>query len=291
VNKHPAPYRPTRYSSFRRSPPSGFQVVFLLYPCAMAEKEDITPMMDTREALIQEGSRISKHLQEVCVERVIQLSLNDTPVGTMVASPAQLRELGAGFVVSEGLAGDVESVVVEGNQVRVYTRTIYPPRNMLTGSSGGISAERIMQRVSSKLEIDRGDIFMVISGIVSELWEKTGGAHCSVIFSGKTMVAKSSDVGRHNTVDKVIGHCILNKIDLSGCVLGCTGRQPAGMVSKALNAGIPIIVSKAATTDEGIGLAEAAGVTLVCRVREDRFCVYTHPERIRGLEADDSLRP
>ena len=137
--------------------------------------------------------------------------------------------------------------------------------------------------------IDREDIFMVIAEIVSELWEKTGGAHCSVLFSGKELIAKSSDVGRHNTVDKVIGYCILNKIDLSGCVLGCTGRQPAGMISKAVNAGIPIIISKAATTDEGIRLAEASGLTLVCRVKEDRFCVYTHPERIRGLTKEESL--
>jgi FdhD protein len=100
------------------------------------------------------------------------------------------------------------------------------------------------------------------------------------------IVAKSSDVGRHNTVDKVIGYGVLNNIDLSGCVLGCTGRQPAGMVSKAVNAGIPIIVSKAATTNEGISLAQASGLTLVCRVRDDRFCVYTHPERISGLKEE-----
>jgi FdhD protein len=159
----------------------------------------------------------------------------------------------------------------------------------VTGSSGGLSTRKIVNKINSNLTIDREDIFMVISEIVSELWEKTGGAHCSVLFSGKELIAKSSDVGRHNTVDKVIGYCILNKIDLSRCVLGCTGRQPAGMISKAVNAGIPIIISKAATTDEGIRLAEASGLTLVCRVKENRFCVYTHPERIRGLTEEEPL--
>lgn len=97
-------------------------------------------------------------------------------------------------------------------------------------------------------------------------------------------MVKSSDVGRHNTVDKVVGHAILNKIDLSRCTIGCTGRQPAGMVKKDANAGIPIVISRAASTDKGIATANAAGITLVCFSRGDRFTIYTHPERILGAE-------
>ncbi len=52
------------------------------------------------------------------------------------------------------------------------------------------------------------------------------------------------------------------------------------MVKKAANAGIPVLVSRAASTDQGIATAEAAGVTLVCFSRGDRFTVYTHPERV-----------
>jgi FdhD protein len=175
--------------------------------------------------------------------------------------------------------------------VKVYARQTAPPEEIVTGSSGGVSTGKLWNKINSNIMIDREDIFMVIAEIISELWEKTGGAHCSVLFSGKELVAKSTDVGRHNTVDKVIGHCILNKIDMSGCVLGCTGRQPAGMISKAVNAGIPIVISKAATTDEGIRLADASGLTLVCRVKEGRFCVYTHPERIKGILTDDLKSP
>ena len=94
------------------------------------------------------------------------------------------------------------------------------------------------------------------------------------------------DVGRHNTVDKVIGFAVLNGIDLSRCIIGCSGRQPAGMVSKAANAGIPIILSKAATTDQGILTADQTGVTLVCFARGNRFTVYTHPYRISGISSE-----
>jgi FdhD protein len=119
-----------------------------------------------------------------------------------------------------------------------------------------------------------------MDSIISEIWERTGGAHCSVLFSDGRLIARSEDIGRHNTVDKVVGYAILNNIDLSTCVLGCSGRQPAVMVSKAANAGIPIVISRSAPTDKGIRTADLAGVTLICFARGNRFTVYTHPDRI-----------
>ncbi len=47
--------------------------------------------------------------------------------------------------------------------------------------------------------------------------------------------------------------------------------------------GSTILDSKAATTDAGILLAERSNVTLIGFARGDRFTVYSHPERIRGL--------
>lgn len=94
---------------------------------------------------------------------------------------------------------------------------------------------------------------------------------------------KSSDVGRHNTVDKVVGHAVLAGVDLTGCMLGCTGRQPRDMVIKSARAGIPVIISRAASTDKGIAAAEDAGITLICFSRDERFTVYTHPGRIYDL--------
>lgn len=69
-------------------------------------------------------------------------------------------------------------------------------------------------------------------------------------------------------------------------MLGSTGRQPAGMVTKAVNAGIPIVAARAAVTVKGAELAAASGVTLVGFVREGRFTVYTHPERVTDLHPE-----
>jgi FdhD protein len=141
---------------------------------------------------------------------------------------------------------------------------------------------RNKRKVISDIRIIPEDVFSCTREIETEIWRKTGAVHCSVLFSDGKCVVKSSDVGRHNTVDKVVGYAILNRIDLSRCVIGCTGRQPAGMIKKDANAGIPVVISRAASTDKGIAAADAAGITLVCFSRGDRFTIYTHPERILG---------
>lgn len=238
--------------------------------------------LDTVRCLTFSDGRYENETEEVCTEEVVVICLNDRPIITQVATPVQLKELGAGFVVSQGLARAVESVGVEGLTIRVRAPQSREAVNSVMESCGGSMSDTFFSRVDSPLVIEKDFVFTVIDHIVSSLWERTGGAHCSVLFSEGRLVAKSTDIGRHNTVDKVIGHAVLNGVDLSGCVLGCTGRQPLGMITKAANAGIPIVISKAATTAQGIDQAAKAGITLIGRVKGERFRVYSHPERIAG---------
>lgn len=236
----------------------------------------------TVRAVQVRGSEVRSIVDAVNREDVVSLHINDQLFATLVASRDQLRELGAGFVICEGLADRVEHVEVRGAEVRIRA-DVSACLEKDIGSSGGIDIRREPRRIASNLRIDPPMVFAVTEAIVSDVWRETGGVHTSVLFSEGELVAKSSDVGRHNTMDKVVGHAILNGIDLSRCVLGCTGRQPRGMVSKAANAGVPIVISRAASTDRGITTAEETGITLICFAREGRFTVYTHPERINGL--------
>ncbi|HED01059.1 MAG TPA: formate dehydrogenase accessory sulfurtransferase FdhD [Proteobacteria bacterium] len=223
--------------------------------------------------------KVAKIKDNICIEDTFRLYLNDEPLVELIASPGQLKELGAGFVVCEGLAQGVDNVHVSGNEIRVSAKTSGKFEKELR-SGGGFGIRRTPRKVTSSLVIRKEDVFRVISEMESEIWKKTGGVHCSVLFSNKNLGVKSSDVGRHNTIDKVIGFAILNNIDLSTCIIGCTGRQPAGMISKNANAGVPIIISKAAPTDKGISTAVEAGITLICFARDGRFTVYTHPYRV-----------
>jgi FdhD protein len=218
----------------------------------------------------------------VVVEDRFEILLNDRPVTEMVASCDQLRELGAGYAVSEGLVRCVDKVALEGNRILVYSDTGCDLKwvKRETGSSGGLSFITTPPKNVSDIRITPNDVIAITREIETDLWKKTGGVHCSVLFRDMELLAKSSDVGRHNTVDKLVGYAVLNGIELSRCVIGCTGRQPAGMVRKSAHAGIPVIISRAASTDKGIAVAESAGITLIGFSRGDRFTIYTHPERV-----------
>ena len=222
----------------------------------------------------------------IVIEDRFRILLNDCLVTEMIASRDQLRELGAGFVITEGLARCVDKVKLDGDRILVYSdRGCDVSRSKkVMGSSGGTSILLEQGKVTSDLRIRPEDVFSCTRGIETEVWRRTGAVHCSVLFSEGKCVVKSSDIGRHNTVDKVVGHAILNGVDLSRCMIGCTGRQTAGMIKKDVNARIPVVISRAASTDKGIAAADAAGITLVCFSRGDRFTIYTHPERILGAE-------
>lgn len=228
------------------------------------------------------GGGLREITDEVCVEHRYLLVMNGTPVARMVASDDSLREFGAGFTITEGLARKVVSVEVVGDEIRVEAVPA-PACEHVVESSGGPASLCAVPQVASDLRIGIDDVYRMTAAIESDEWRRTGGLHCSVLFHEGELCAKACDVGRHNTVDKVIGHAVLAGLDLSRCVLGCTGRQPAGMVAKAARAGIPIVISRAASTSQGIATAREAGLTLVCFSRGDRFTVYTHPGRIEGV--------
>jgi len=232
--------------------------------------------------LLVQAGRATQVQDEVCIEDSFRLQLNGSPLTQIIASPNQLRELGAGFVICEGLAERIQDVQVLGNEIQV-SAMIHAPTDYELRSSDCIGVGAMPKSVHSSLRINRLDVLRVIQHTESEIWKRTGGVHCSALLQQGEVLVQSSDIGRHSTVDKVVGFAVLNQVDLSQCILGCTGRQPAGMIFKVANAGIPIVISKAAPTDAGILLAERSGVTLVCFARGDRFTVYAHPERIRGL--------
>ncbi|NLA38862.1 MAG: formate dehydrogenase accessory sulfurtransferase FdhD [Methanomicrobiales archaeon] len=225
------------------------------------------------------GDDVRKVHDNIIVEDRVRLFLNGKYLTTLVACLDRLDELGAGFIICEGLADEIDSVEVSGRDIYV-TAPAAGDAHLEVESSGGYRVLGEPKVVSSSITVTPDDIRTVTAAIESDTWRKTGGVHCSVLFCDGEFITRACDVGRHNAVDKAVGYAALHGIDRSRCVLGCTGRQPAGMVAKAANAGISIIASHAASTDRGIITAERAGLTLICFSRGDRFTIYTHPERV-----------
>lgn len=94
-------------------------------------------------------------------------------------------------------------------------------------------------------------------------YHATRGMHCSALFRGGQMLGCFEDIGRHNTFDKLAGHCLLNGISPEGTLLTTTGRVSAEMCAKALRLGVAAVASCSGPTDAAVRLAREADVMLV----------------------------
>ncbi|NYT06429.1 MAG: formate dehydrogenase accessory sulfurtransferase FdhD [Methanomicrobiales archaeon] len=238
--------------------------------------------MDEHPAIRVEGGTATRFMDHVIREDRFALHVNGVLLLEQIASADHLAELGAGFVISEGIADSVERVEVAGDGIWVEADT-RGDISLECRTCGGFGTKKPPKCVSSRLSVTPADVAGVTGAIESETWRRTGGVHCSVLYSEGEILAQICDIGRHNTVDKVIGYAELNGIDRSRCCIGCTGRQPAGMVAKSANGGIPVVISRAASTNLGILTAEETGITLICFSRGGRFTIYSNPQRIAGI--------
>ena len=235
-----------------------------------------------------DNGTVARSVDPVVAEDTITLYLNGEKYLDNVATPESLDELGAGFFLAAGIAKKIRSVEVRGTDIFVEAEKTADISGQME-SAGGFCPQGSSGCVTGEVQITPTEIFAVREQLNTEQWDKTGALHCAVLYHKGDVVFSANDIGRHNAVDKVIGYMTRNHLPAGECVLGCTGRMPQGMVAKAANAGIPIIVSRAAATSAGAALAEQSGITLICFARPPRFTVYSHPERVAGLEYEKGV--
>jgi FdhD protein len=87
-------------------------------------------------------------------------------------------------------------------------------------------------------------------------------------------------VGRHNTLDKIQGQCLLEGVDTKDRILLTTGRLSAEMLNKAAKMQVPVLVSRTSPTDLAVELAKAWGITLIGYARGEQMQVYSGEERV-----------
>ncbi len=222
----------------------------------------------------------------VADEIPLSIFINGRHFVTAMMSPQMREEFVIGHLISEKLVKslqEIESVEIEGNVARAIianpVKALMPRRPIVSGC-GGIASyldESKLPAIQSDLTICKEDVFRAMKAIsLSEIHRATGGVHSVGLFGKKGTVCIVEDIGRHNALDKAVGYALKNEIDLSATFAASTGRISSDMVLKCSAAGIPIVVSRGATTSLAIKIAERTGLTIVGFVRGRRMNIYTN---------------
>jgi FdhD protein len=112
-----------------------------------------------------------------------------------------------------------------------------------------------------------------------ELYRETGGVHTSALSDGEKILVSAEDIGRHNTLDKIAGLCLMNNIWPDARILITTGRISSEMLQKAARLQAPILISRTSPSSLSIEMAERYGITLIGYARRQRFNVYSNAQR------------
>ncbi|HXG63224.1 MAG TPA: formate dehydrogenase accessory sulfurtransferase FdhD [Planctomycetota bacterium] len=244
----------------------------------------------------------------LAVEEPLEIRIHDEPVAVTMRTPGDDFALTAGFLYTEGLlhgAREIGSLRYcektddphHKNIVNFTFASGHKPdlsrlrRNFYATSSCGICGKAAIEQIkilakpsASKLKVRLDVIYGLGHSLrkAQTLFEKTGGLHAAGVFDEHGVLhVLHEDVGRHNAVDKAIGHMLIqDRVPLDHHILMVSGRASFEIVQKAVMARVPLVCAVSAPSSLAVETAREFGVTLVGFLREDDFNVYTHAERI-----------
>jgi len=261
---------------------------------------EITEVIEWRDG---SERRVTDYL---AAEEPLAITVNGTPLTVTMRTPGHDLELAAGFLLTEGVIDAPEQITQiraatddatgKSNLVEVeITPGSYDPasmqRNFYAASSCGICGKASIESIRRRGLQPPNPNFRVTPEILSSLshklrsdqavFEKTGGLHAAGLFtSNGDLMEICEDIGRHNAVDKIIGSAVLQKrLPLSEHIMMVSGRGGFELAQKAIAGGIPLMASVSAPSSLAVKLSREMGLTLIGFLRDQRFVVYSHPER------------
>ena len=251
------------------------------------------------------GTAPARRRDELAAEEPLEIRVDTRPVSITMRTPGRDEELAAGFLLTEGLVKRREDILEikpyphnrENNVLNVFLSTDVKvnfaqlTRHVFASSSCGLCGKATIEAVHQHFKPVRSKLAVEPELVLSlplrmrerqETFERTGGLHAAAVFDLKAnLVALREDVGRHNAVDKVIGHGLLQtKLPFDEHILMVSGRASFEIMQKALAARIPIVCAVSAPSSLAVEFARASGQTLVGFLRGQSFNVYSHPQRV-----------
>ncbi len=229
------------------------------------------------------------------VETPVSLTVNGQVWTTFMCTPIHLEALMVGFLYNEGTIDRMDEVAdvricEHGDNVDVWLTHDAPKPDSWTrtsGCTGGVTAVASIERpqpvaVSDEFNLSPGQINQLVEMLfeAQELYRETGGVHTSALSDGDRVILSAEDIGRHNTLDKIAGMCLMENIWPDRRVLITTGRVSSEMLQKAVRMGAKVVASRTSPSSLSIELAEAWDITLIGYARRNKFNLYATPERI-----------
>lgn len=228
-------------------------------------------------------------------EHTLDVYINDLLTMKLTCTADHLTELVLGRLLSEGIIDslqDVDSLYIceSGSRARVFlskehtenkSRTSYVELTPTCCTDNRILNDRfaLQNELSPLLP---GHWYGTEAKLCSERFDKDSPLHADTLFThvcylliNGEIVFEAEDIGRHNALDKVLGHALLQGADRQNAAVFISGRVPTDMVRKVIRAGIPVFIMKSGATKEAVELANRYGLTLIGNIRSDSYIIYT----------------
>jgi FdhD protein len=261
----------------------------------------------------RDGTRVARE-DQLAVEEPLEIRLGGKSLAVTMRTPGHDRELVAGLLLSERVIegrADIDAIAHYtgpdddpriGNVINVLLNRPGPTiherlhRSFFTSSACGVCGKTSLDAIDTDVRPIAGDVAVPLEALYSlgpalagaqTTFEQTGGLHAAALFDLQgQLLAVREDVGRHNAVDKVVGHMLLeDRLPLDRHILMVSGRASFEIMQKALVARIPVVAAISAPSSLAVQLALANGVTLIGFLRPGRLNVYANAHRIRVAPA------
>lgn len=245
---------------------------------------------------------------QVIIEQPLEIRIRHrgrlSQIAITMRTPGFDIDLASGFLFTEGIVTDIADVIeyqiIDKNVMEVLLRdnANLPDgllqRNTFMSSSCGICGKASLDMIKTNTQyLPWASKFTVVqSAIVSlrdqldsmqNLFSITGGNHAVALYDLESnLIHIAEDVGRHNAMDKLIGHRLQrSKLPLNNTICLLSGRASFELIQKAMMAGIGCIVAVGAPSSLAIELAEECGMTLIGFLKNDGYNIYSGEYRIR----------
>ena len=249
----------------------------------------------------------------VVEERPLTIFLNGQEIVTAMTIGDYPEYLALGFLANQGMLARDETVTgvefdaeVETVVVRTASQTDYEEKLKKKTRTSGCAVGTVFGDMMEGLEgvtlppteVRTSWLFALAKRIntTPSLYLEAGAIHGTVLCQQDRPLVYMEDVGRHNAVDKIAGWMISESVPANDKILYTTGRLTSEMVIKTAIMGIPTLVSRSGFTAWGVEIARQVGLTLIGRMRGQRFqCLSGENRLIRdaatgGAEEDPKHR-